>query len=231
MRALIVSLLLVALLITASSAELLLTANPLGRGNWNCKLAGIYDQTLMNTDDATLLTYGGYIGYGLRDNLDVYLQLGAGSSSDLPYGVAYNAASYGLSLKCVLLNEGASMPVSVAIGAGYRSLSDKFSSGGVSQNGSGSQLGISAGVSKILASFVPYAALGYKQTNSSFSFNNSNYSQMDITVGTEIILSGQGAFLIEYTLQQITPKAAGVPCYNSNQIAAGVSFALRKVNS
>lgn len=231
MRTLIVSLLLVALLITASSAELLLTANPLGRGNWDFKIAGMQDQTLMNIDDATMLTYGGCIGYGLRDNLDVYLQLGAGSSSNLPYGVDYNATSYGLSLKCVLLNEGASMPVSAAIGAGYKSISDKFSSSGVSQNGSGSQVGISAGVSKILDPFVPYAALAYKQTNSSFSFANSNYSQLDITVGTEIILSTQGAFLIEYTLQQITPKAAGVPNYNSNQIAAGMSFALRKVNS
>jgi hypothetical protein len=231
MRTLIVSLLLVVLLITVSSAELLLTADPLGRGKWNFKITGMQDQALMNIDDATLLTYGGCIGYGLRDNLDVYLQLGAGSSSGLPYGVDYNATVYGLSFKCTLLNEGGSMPVSAAIGAGYRSLSDKFSSSGISQNGSGSQIGISAVVSKIMDPLVPYASLAYKQTNSSFSFNNSNYSQMDITVGTKIILSKQGAFLIEYTLQQITPKTAGVPCYNSNQIAAGVSFALRKVNS
>ncbi|MDD5382148.1 MAG: hypothetical protein PHH60_00615 [Candidatus Margulisbacteria bacterium] len=230
MRKLLVSLLLVVSVATFVSAELLVTANPLGQGKWGFELAAMQDQTFMDVSGATLMTYGGYVGYGLMENLDAYLQLGTGSSSGLKWGVTamdYTLTAYGLNLKYTVLTEGASVPVSVAIGVGYKSLSGKFSMGGGSQDATGSQMGIAAGVSKVLAPFIPYGALSYKSDTMSAGGTSMDATQIDLTVGTAIAWSTQGAVMLEYTSQQVTPKAAGSSNYTSAQIAAGVSYALQ----
>ncbi|KPJ64077.1 hypothetical protein AMJ44_13400, partial [candidate division WOR-1 bacterium DG_54_3] len=87
MRALLVSLLLIIFMTSIASAELLTTANPIGQGKWAVLGAGIRDSNLGDIgSDTTLTSYGAYLGYGITDALDAYLQIGTSTSTtfDVP---------------------------------------------------------------------------------------------------------------------------------------------------
>lgn len=214
-----------------ASAELLVTANPIGKGKWAFSLIGLQSSNVSNTSGYTMANFGGYAGYGVIDNLDLFISVATGVVGGLPSVGGIQAASsltsYGLTGKYTLLNEGPSMPVSVALGLGYRSLSTKattpaFIGGnfvGVDSTTSGSQIFTGVGVSKILAPFIPYAALMYRSTD-----NNGSMTQIDLTAGTAVAWSMQGAVLAEYTLQSITPN--GGSNYSSGQMAASVAYKL-----
>lgn len=222
-----VTLLLVVFLTSIASAEVLVTADPLGQGRWGFLGGAIYDMNLMDNSDYNMTTFGGYIGYGILEMLDAYLQLGYGTVSGLPTGMDQSGTAYGLNLKYTVLQEGADMPVSVAIGAGYKAVQTKSKMSPplvpieVETTTDGSQIMVGVGVSKVMPPFVPYGGLTYR-SNSADSTAVS--TQIDGTIGTAIAWSPQGAVFIEYTMQSITPD--GGTAYTSNQIAGGVGYSI-----
>ena len=217
MRALLAVLLSVILLTSISSADMLVTANPIGAGKWAVMGAVVQDSNLLNTSGQTLLTIGGYVGYGLMEQLDLYVQAGMGNAAGLPAGVEGSATSGGLNVKYAIMQEA---PVSVAVGAGAKAVSMTTKIGGASTTNSGTQISIMAGVSKVMAPFVPYGGVAYRST----SGDVGDATQMDATVGSAIAWSEQGAVFVEYTLQSITPK--GGSAYSSGQIGAGVGYTI-----
>ena len=71
-----------------------------------------------------------------------------------------------------------------------------------------------------MAPFVPYGGLTYVRP-----LNRRDFStQLDLTVGTAIAWSMQGAVFLEYTMQSITPN--GGSNYSSGQIAPGVCYTI-----
>jgi hypothetical protein len=204
-----------------ASAELLTTANTLGQGKWAVEGVGIQDSNYMNQSGYTLTTYGGYVGYGILDDLDAYLSYGLSSLGGLPAGVETTGSGGGLSLKYRFLKEGAAMPVSVAAAVQYKSLSVTTKTPLGDTTTPGSQATIGVGFSKVMAPFVPYLGLAYR-TNA--SDGTEQYTQIDITLGTAIAWSMQGAVLIEYTNKSITDKNWGSGNHSSGQIAGGVAY-------
>ena len=213
MRIFILGLALAIALISVSSAELLITANPMGKGKWGVLGGYLSDTNALNTSGYTAATLGGYVGYGLADQLDLYINLGQATMAGLPAGVTITQTGYGLTLKQTVLSEGPSLPVSVAVGAGYRLMSTNFT--GAVTNGSQSLVG--AGISKMMIPFIPYAGLVYRSGQSGGALS----SQIDLTVGTALAWSMQGAVYAEYTAQSIT---AGGVTYSSPQMAISVAY-------
>ncbi|HTY13903.1 MAG TPA: hypothetical protein VMD02_06965 [Candidatus Omnitrophota bacterium] len=233
MKKSIIALLLLALTVTAASAELLVTANPIGQGKWALSGVGMQDSNVMNTSGYSMTSFGGYVGYGMTDKLDLFLNAGMANVGGLPSVGGIQAASattsVGILGKYTVISEGANMPVSIAIGAGYRALSTKttmpaFIGGsfvGVDSTTSGSQIMGGVGISKIIVPFVPYCGILYRSTSSG---GTSISTQMDLTLGTAVAWSMQGAVLVEYTLQSITPN--GGSGYTSGQIGASVAYTI-----
>lgn len=71
----------------------------------------------------------------------------------------------------------------------------------------------------MMAPYVPYGGITYRTTSSG---GTTTATQFDLTVGTAIAWSVQGAVFIEDTLQSITPN--GLSSYSSNQIGLGVGY-------
>ena len=84
----------------------------------------------------------------------------------------------------------------------------------------GNQAVAAVGVSKLMVPFIPYGGIAYRKTTLNAADSST---QMDITVGTAIAWSAQGAVLVEYTLQSVT-AAVGNVNYSSGQIAAAVAY-------
>ena len=140
-------------LVSVASAELLTTANPLGKGKWAGLGAYISDANVQNNSSYNMTTIGGYVGYGVTDKLDAYLQYGAATVGGLPtVNGAYLAAAYGnpalaalpgsvqakssitaigLNAKYTLIEEGNGLPFSLAAGAGYKSLNYSMTTPGL----------------------------------------------------------------------------------------------------
>jgi len=230
------AILLTVLVVSVASAELLTTANPIGKGSWAVLGAGIQDSNISPSDTSLkLTTIGGYVGYGITDKLDGYLQLGSSSVSGtgLSVGipgipdVAITGTGWGLNLKYTVAEEGTSLPVSVAVGAGYKSMSTTTKTPAIpvyhpvatEDTVNGTQLMLGVGVSKIIIPFIPYGALAYKKNQSGGSDVST---QLDITLGSAIAWSTQGAVFVEYTNQAITPTGGGN--FTSGQIAIGVGY-------
>jgi len=213
-------LLTVVLIASFASAELLTTANPIGQGKWAVLGAYSQDSDYLKPLLAglTLTTMGGYVGYGATDKFDVYLQLGSANVGGLPAGVSASATGYGLNLKYAVIAEGKELPVSVAVGGGYKSTTSKVT-GQADQSGNVMSLGV--GVSKLMVPFIPYGGLTYKKTTSA---GTDVSSQLDLTLGSAIAWSTQGAVFAEYTMQSITPNGGTV--YTSGQMALGVGYSI-----
>lgn len=221
MKVIIAILLVVASLISVSSAELLITANPLGKGKWGGLISYLSDSNLRlgAATGITAASLGGYAGYGLTDKLDLFVQSGQMTYGSLPAGVtSVIVTAAGVTAKYTLIEEGASSPVSAALGVGSKILSSETKIGGATTTANGNQSLIGVGVSKVIVPFVPYAGLLYRTTGGSIA----NSTQLDLTVGTVIAWSLQGAIFAEYTLQSITPS--GASSYTANQIGLGVGY-------
>ena len=188
-----------------ASAELLTTANSVGKGKWAFLGSGLQDQNFGNSSVTSLTTIGGYIGYGINEKLDAYFQAGQSTIS----GVSSTGTGMGLNLKYTMLEEGRDVPVTVAAGAGYKSMN--WSTGT-----NGSQLSLAAGISRVWSYVIPYSGLAYRKNSVS---GNDISSQIDLTVGSAVPWQNMGAFFVEYTLQTITPN--GASNYSSSQIGAG----------
>ncbi|MFA6430799.1 MAG: hypothetical protein WCV91_00225 [Candidatus Margulisiibacteriota bacterium] len=216
MKNLIALLLSAAFLISAASAEVLITANPLKQGKWGILGAYLSDSNLAG--GATATSPGLYVGYGLTNNLDLFFTAGQSTFGNIGI-VPSKTTGYGLSLKYGLFEESASMPVSVALGVGSKLLTNDLNNGAVLTGGNQVLAGVI--VSKMMIPFVPYTGLTYRGT----TFNGaSTQVQTDLTIGTAIAWSMQGAVYLEYTLQSITPN--GAANYTANQIGLGVGYKL-----
>lgn len=234
MRTLSILFLLVVFMASVASAELLTTANPIGQGRFALELAGIQDSNLGDVaTDAKLTTIGGYIGYGVTDKLDAYLQLGSGTSSGVTTGIPgiadieISGTGVGLNLKYTVLSEGETMPVSMAVGVGYKSTSTTTKTPAIpiiptpatETTVSGSEMLLGVGVSKVIVPFIPYLGIAYRTASTD---GTEVSTQLDLTLGSAIAWSEQGAVFVEYTNQSITPKGGSV--YTSGQIALGVAY-------
>jgi len=207
-------------LVSASVAEILTTATPMGQGKWGVEGVYMLDSNFANVSNYSLASIGGYVAYGITSMLDIYLNLGSSTANGLPSGVESSVLGYGPTLKYCILQEGKTLPVSVAVAAGYKVLSSKMKSPLGDTTASGSQIAAGFGVSKMIIPFIPYAGVIYRST----TISGGDGTQIDATVGTAVAWSEQGAVLIEYTLQSITPK--GGANYSSGQISAGVGYTL-----
>lgn len=220
MRKFSVVLLFVFLAASFASAELLTTANPIGQGKWAVLGSGLQDSNVGNTSGITLTSLGGYVGYGVTDQLDLFANLGYSTMGGLAAGVESSLTAYGATLKYRLLTEGENIPVSVAAGVGCKALSNKAKNPLGEATTNGSQVGVAAGVSKVIAPFIPYGGIAYRSTGGAIGES----TQIDITAGSAIAWSTQGAVFVEYTLQSITPK--GGTAYSSGQIGIGVGYTI-----
>jgi hypothetical protein len=217
MRSFIYALLLVLAATTLASAELLTVANPLGQGKWGVAAAYLMDSNVGNTSGYGMGTIGGYAAYGLTDKLDLYLNLGSANVSGLPAGISAQITAVGLTAKYAVIEESSDMPVSVAIGGGYRS-QNYVQSAAIGGNMNGSQIMAGVGVSKVIVPFIPYAGIAYRST----SLAGASTPQYDLTVGSAVAWSTQGAVFFEYTLQSINSTALGN--YTSGQIGIDVAY-------
>ena len=226
MRTLLVSFLAVVFLTSIASAEVLVTANPLGQGVFGFELAGMQDSNFLDQgNDAKMTSYGGYIGYGILDKLDLYLDIGSMKTSGLPSDQELGGTAYGASLKYTILEEGENMPVSVAAALRYRTVTQDYKVSGTKMGEANyAQSTIGVGVSKIMVPFIPYLGISYKETK---QYSDEFATQTDITLGTAIAWSMQGAVFVEYTSQAIQDKMGGVGDHNSGQMALGVAYSLR----
>jgi hypothetical protein len=87
----------------------------------------------------------------------------------------------------------------------------------ISTNGAKSTIGI--GISKKFIPFIPYAGVMMGTTSAA----GVNVTSLDLTIGSAIAWSKQGAVFVEYTNQGLS--AAGVN-YTSGQIALGVGYTI-----
>ena len=214
MKKLLVIALFLSLSATLASAEILTTANPIGQGKIAVLGGYLQDQNYSNMSGWTLGTIAGYAGYGIIEGLDAYLQLGSSTVS----GGSGTTSGYGASVKYTLLNESPAIPVAVAVGAGYKFLNFSNFTGTPNLNGNQAQLGLI--VSKVMAPFAPYCGVAYRKTTANAA---DAVTQMDLTVGSAIAWSAQGAVLLEYTVQSITTAVTNVN-YSSGQLAAAVAY-------
>lgn len=215
MRILLASLLVLSMMFTVASAEMLITASPFGQGRWVIEGAYLIDNNVANVSDFGLNTIGAYVGYGVTSAFDVILQAGSANATGLPAGVTGSMTGIGLAGKYAILEEGNDMPVSMSVGAGFKSTSTSGTIG----SDTGSQIMVGLGVSKVLAPLAPYAGVAYRSNTAS---SGGNLAQMDLTVGTAVAWSADGAVYLEYTMQSMTPD--GGTAYTQGQMAVGVGY-------
>ncbi len=213
----IISILLLCLLVvSAASAELFVTANPLGQGRWGGLLGYMSASNLGGVSGMGAGMIGGYAGYGITDSLDAFLKAGSLNVTGLPAGVTSSSTIIGLALKYAILKEGADMPVSLAAGLGYQSW-NTTASAGAGGNSTTSDLGAGVVVSKVMAPFIPYGGFQYKNLTTAGVTTTS----MELTLGSAVAWSEQGAVFVEYTSQ--SQSAAGAN-WSQSQIGAGVGY-------
>lgn len=222
MRLFVICALLVVSLVSVSSAELLTTAFPLGQGKWGVLAPALQDSNVGNASGITLTSVGGYAGYGITDKLDLLISLGSSNMGGLGAGINCTLTGIGATLKYALLSEGKNLPVSVAVGAGYKSFSTKTTTPLGSTDVGNAQTGVAVGISKLIVPFIPYGGIAYKSTASGSATTST---QIDVTAGTAIAWSAKGAVYIEYTLQSINDKT-GIGNYSSGQVGIGVGYAI-----
>ena len=205
-----------------ASAEVLTTANPIGAGKWAVLGAYLSESSFGGSNSGiSASTIGGYAGYGLNAQTDLFVTLGEMTTGSITVpGGSYKIANtaIGCAAKYALMAESASMPVSVSAGIGYKALSATTDPASTTTNGSQVYGGI--GVSKTMAPFVPYCGLTYRSTGGDIGTT----TQLDLTVGTAIAWSKQGAVFAEYTMQSITPNVGSA--YTDPQIALAVGYTI-----
>ena len=197
------------------SAEVLLTANPMGAGKMGWLAAGRYDSNIGG--NATVIGAGGFLGYGVTDKLDIYGKLGYGSYGNLPAGLTANAIMLGLAAKYQLVAEnGKDMPVSVAAVLGYQPSTVTASFGGLSAQAVQGDIGFGAIVSKVIVPWVPYGALVFHSLT--VNPGATTGSNLEIVAGTQMLLSKTSAVIGEVSLNSISSGGAST---SNTQISLG----------
>lgn len=210
-----------ALVCSAASAEIMTTACPLGQGKWGAMSGAMvdYNYSAMGGKDVMLMDA---VGYGISDNLDVYLSGGIGYSEKTAAMSIMSMTAQALNLKYTLIGESLTAPVSLAVTAGIKSMPSSMAA--MDQT----QLGLGLVVSKMVNAFTPYAGVAYRTANQNFG----NYSQIDLTVGTAFGPM-ERMLMVEYTVQMMTltdntslSMMNGGTSFTSDQITVGGCVAL-----
>jgi len=223
MKTLFVLLLSVILMTSMASAEMLSTANTTPQGRWAVEGIGLSDTDIGGPGGMTSTSYGIKGGYGIMDNLDLSLAVGSSTFSNLGAGVGKaSLTAITAVVKYNVVKESAAMPVSVAVGLGTKALEQKMTitvPATVNLTNNGNKTGIGVIVSKVMAPFIPYGGITYAQT---MLQNNTDATSLEITLGTGIAWSQQGAVFVEYTNQSVTPS--GGTAVTTPQIGVGVGY-------
>jgi hypothetical protein len=221
MKKIMLVLLVCLLLAPLASADLMLTACPLGKGKWNAMPGAMVDFNYCGMGANSYMMMDS-LGYGLKDDLDLYASLGVGYSAASPLmGIMY-MTSYALNLKYTVLAESLTQPVSVAVNAGLKSMPMSMTS----MNQMQGSLGLI--VSKMINNFTPYAGATVRTIRQAYG----DCGQIDYTVGTGIGPMDK-MFMIEYTLQTVSVAGGssfatkiGGTNFQSSQIAIGACLGL-----
>ncbi len=200
-----------------ANASVLQNANTLGAGKMGWLIAVEYDNNLGGVSE-TLTGVGGYLAYGVMDKLDIFGKVGYGTVSNLPLGVnSANSIVVGVVAKYQLLEESKNMPVAVAAVAGYQAVTGNFSTplgSGQTVNG---DMGVGAVVSKLMIPWVPYGAVVYHSLPS----GGTTDTNLELVVGTQMLLSKTSAVVGEVSLNSYTPS--GGTSYSNTQISLAYS--------
>ena len=205
-----------------ASAEIMMSACPLGKGKWGLMPGAMADFNYASMGGNSYMMMDA-LGYGLKDNLDLYVAAGVGYSAPTGMMRAMSMNTYALNLKYTVLGENLTQPFSLAINGGIKSMPMSMTSM--------NQLQGSAGliVSKMIGTFNPYAGITYRSNAQPYG----NYSQIDYTVGTGIGPMDK-MLTIEYTLQTMSLDSGTNfsnmlvkgTSYTSSQIAIGACLGL-----
>jgi len=199
-------------------AEVLVTANPMGKGQMGWLAGGRYDMSSVANQNS--YSAGGYLGYGLMDNLDLYGKLGYGIGANPLAGQTINGIMAGAALKYTFVKEGKDMPVTLAVAGGYQSTTTTVNAGASMQMVTG-DLGIGIIASKVMVPYVPYGAVNYHSLNSNAPFlGTSTGSMIEIAGGTQLLLSKSTAVIGELCYQSITSGGATT---NNTQVSLAYS--------
>ncbi|MCX5748858.1 MAG: hypothetical protein NTZ10_01240 [Candidatus Saganbacteria bacterium] len=215
MKRLLFGLLVCLILVAAASAEIMMTACPLGQGKWNVMLGSMVDQNYFNMGSTDVMWMDA-VGYGINDRLDLYGSIGLGYSQKATDQArtmnSMTMSSIGVAAKYTLLSEDLKMPLSLAVNAGIRTCNMSMATMTNTQYNTGLV------ASKMIKQFTPYAGVNYRTTKQAYG----DYTQMDYTIGMGIGPM-ERMFMIEDTLQYIN---FGSSAWQSNQISAGFCFNL-----
>jgi hypothetical protein len=200
MKKILLVLAIIIVISSAASASVLVTASPLGQGKWGYLLGGQYD--MVSAANSNLYGLGGFLGYGVLGNMDVYGKLGYGVYCNLPTAAgsptSASALITGLALKYTFLQENAKTnPVSVAGLLGYQTTTVTWNYLLGSAQTAAGDIGIGAVVSKVLVPWVPYGALVYHSLNSNTAGVATSGSNIEVAVGTQMLLSKSSAIIGE----------------------------------
>ena len=200
---------------SVSLAEIMMTACPLGSGNWGLMLGSMLDQNYIDMGNTDVM-YMDSVGYGINDKLDLYASCGLGYSQKAagkPRMMnSMTMSSVAAALKYTLISEDLNIPASVAVNAGVRTCNMSMATM------TSTQYNVGLIVSKMIKQFTPYIGVNYRATKQAYG----DASQMDYTIGTGIGPM-ERMVMIEDTLQSITLLGA---TFTSNQISAGACFIL-----
>ena len=219
MKKLVIALTVIIALCSVASANVLLTANPLGAGKMGWLAAGQYDSNV--GANATLMGAGAFLGYGVMDKLDVFGKVGYGSYGNLGGVIggpsSGTAIGLGVAARYQFLAENAKdMPVSVAGLLGYSSSTATLNYVGFTGVGTTGDIGVGAVVSKVMSTWVPYGALVYHSlTSNPGAVTGTN---LEIALGTQMLLSKTSAVIGEVTLNSMSSGGANT---SDTQISLG----------
>jgi len=201
---------------SGASAEIMMTAKPLGKGKCNLTLGAKYDQNYFDMGNISAM-FVDTVQYGVNEKLDVYASTSLGFSqkaTERPRtmdALTMFSASAGLKY-ALLLEDPKTERISLAVNAGLKASSVSKST----MNSWQYSVGILAG--KRVNNFSPYAGINYRLTTQAYG----DYSQVDYTLGTGIGPE-ERMLIIEDTLQVITFAGS---TFTSNQIALGFAIGL-----
>lgn len=208
-------------LASLASAEIMMTACPLGKGKWGLMPGAMIDFNYAGMGGNSYMMMDA-LGYGLKDNLDLYVSTGVGYSAKTGMMGTMSMNSYAVNLKYTWLAESLTQPFSLSLNGGIKSLPMSMTS----MNQMQGSVGLT--VSKMINAFTPYAGITYRTNRQSYG----DYSQIDYTVGTGIGPMDK-MLTIEYTLQLMSVSSGssfanlvGGNNYSSSQIAIGACLGL-----
>jgi hypothetical protein len=221
MKKLIVSIIAVLALCSMASASVLITANPLGAGKMGWLAAGEYD---MNSQaNMNMYGVGGFLGYGINGNLDLYAKLGYGINPSVALGLSsMNDLSMGLALKYTFINEsqtagGSSVSLAGVLGYQADTVTAGITGAGNTVSAQG-DIGVGLIVSKIMVPWVPYGAAVYHSLN--VNPGSVTGTRTEVAVGTQMLLSKNSAIVGEFSYNSF---GGNVGSFTNNQLSLAYS--------